>query len=100
MKKLIRKHCEEDLSDNEELEESAKRGKLLNSLNLVEVYNPLTPSSGGKNDKPDDDNALAADVQKAYQGRTSKDDMVAVGGNLTSGWLKEMEALRKTNLLM
>ena len=60
MKKLIQKHCEEDILDNEELEEAAKREKLLNILNLVDVYNPPTPSSGGEDDKPDDDSALAA----------------------------------------
>ena len=44
--------------------------------------------------------ALAADAQKAaYQGRTSNDEKVAVGNNLTSGWLREMEALSKTNML-
>ena len=35
----------------------------------------------------------------AYQGRRSNDEKVAVGGNLTSGWLREMKALRKTNML-
>ena len=100
LKKLIQRHCEEDILDNEELEEATKREKLLNILNLVDVYNPPTPSSGGEDDKPDDDSALPADAQKAaYQGRTSNDEKVAVGGNLTSGWLGEMEALSKTNML-
>ena len=64
LKKLIQNHCEEDILDNEELEEATKREKLLNILNLVDVYNPPTPSSGGKDDKPDDDIALPADAQK------------------------------------
>ena len=75
LKKIIQKHCEEDILDNEELDEPANREKLLTILNLVDVYNPPTPSSGGEDDK------------------------VADGGNLTSGWLREMEALSKTNLL-
>ena len=100
LKKLIQKHCEEDILDNEELEEATKRAKLFNILNLVDVCNPPTPSSGGEDDKPADDRALAADAQKAaYQGRTSNDEKVAVGNNLTSGWLREMEALSKTNML-
>ena len=100
LKKLIQRHCEEDILDNEELEEATKRGKLLNILNLVDVYNPPTPFSGGEDDKPDDDSALAADAQKTVQqGRTSNDEKVAVGCNLTSGWLREMEALSKTNML-
>ena len=70
---------------NEELEEAAKREKLLNILNLVDVYIPPTPSNGEQDDQPDDDSAFAADVQKA--------------GNLTSAWLREMEALSKTNPL-
>ena len=71
LKKLIQRHCEEDNLDNEELEEATKREKLLNILNLVDVYNPPAPSSGGEDDKPDDDSALATDAQKtAYQGRT------------------------------
>ena len=50
------------------------------------MHNPPAPSSGGEDDKPDNDSALAADIQKAaYQGRTSNDEKVAVGGNLTSG---------------
>ena len=73
-KKLIQKHCEEDILDNEKLEEATKREKLLNIFNLVDVYNPPTPSSGGEDDKPEDDSALAADGQKAvYQRRTSND---------------------------
>ena len=100
LKKLIQRHCEEDILDNEELEEATKRGKLLNILNLVDVYNPPTPFSGGEDDKPDDDSALVADAQKTVQqGRTSNDEKVAVGCNLTSGWLREMEALSKTNML-
>ena len=72
--------------DNEEPEEATKREKLLNTLNLVDVYNPPTPSSGGEDDKPDDDSALVADPQKAaYQIRTSNDEKVVVQGNLTSG---------------
>ena len=99
LKKLIQKRCEEDILDNEELEETTKREKLLNILNFVDLYNLPTPSSGGEDDKPDDDSALPADAQKAaYQGRTSNDEKVAVGGNLTLGWLREMEALSKTNM--
>ena len=76
------------------------RGRNLNILNFVDLYNPPTPSSGGEDDKPDDDSTLPADAQKAaYQGRTSNDEKVAVGNNLTSGWLREMEALSKTNML-
>ena len=64
------------------------------------MHNPPTPSSGGEDDKPDNDSPLAADIQKAaYQGRTSNDEKVAVGGNLTSGWLREMETLSKPNML-
>ena len=38
------------------------------------MYNPPTPSSGGEDDKPEDDSALVADGQKAvYQRRTSND---------------------------
>ena len=86
--------------DNEELEEATKREKLLNILNLVDVYSPPTPSSGGKDDKLEDDSALPADAQKAtYQGRTSNDEKVAMGSNLTSGWLREMEARSKINML-
>ena len=86
--------------DNEELEEATKREKLLNILNLVDVYSPPTPSSGGEDDKLEDDSALPADAQKAtYQGRTSNDEKVAMGSNLTSGWLREMEARSKTNML-
>ena len=66
LKKLIRKYCEEDILDNEELEEATKREKVLNILNLVDVYNPPTPSSGGKDDKPDDDSTLAAINQSMY----------------------------------
>ena len=48
------------------------------------MYNLPTPSSGGEDDKPEDNSALAADAQKAAsQGRTSNDEKVAVGGNLT-----------------
>ena len=39
LKKLIQKHYEEDILDNEELEEPAKREKLLSILNLVDVCN-------------------------------------------------------------
>ena len=86
--------------DNEELKEATKREKLLNILNLVDLHNPPTPSSGGEDDKPDDYSALATDAQKAaYQGRTSNDGKFVVGGNLTSGWLKQMKALSKTNML-
>ena len=35
LKKLILKHCEEGIFYNEELEEPAKREKLLNTLNLT-----------------------------------------------------------------
>ena len=73
---------------------------MLNILNLIDLYNTSTPSSGVEDDKPDDYSALAADVQKAaYQGRTSNDGKFVVGGNLTSGWLKQMKALSKTNML-
>ena len=73
LNKLIQKHCEEDILDKEELEEATKREKLLNIFNLVDVYNPPTPSNG-EDDKPEDDSALAADAQKAvYQRRTSND---------------------------
>ena len=58
LKKLIQKHCEEDILDNEELEEAIKTEKLLNILNLVDVYNPPTPSSGGEDDKREDNSAL------------------------------------------
>ena len=86
--------------DNEELEEATKTEKLLNILNLVDLYKPPTPSSGGEDDKSDNYSALAADAQKgAYQGRTSNDGKFVVGGNLTSGWLKQMKALSKTNML-
>ena len=81
--------------DNGELEEAAKREKLLNIFNMFDMYNPPTPFSGGEDDKP-----LAADAQKAaYQRRTSNDKKIAVGRNLTSGWLREMEALSKTTWL-
>ena len=64
------------------------------------MYNLPTPSSRVEDDKPDDESAFAADAQKAaYQGRTSNDEKVAVGGNLTSRWLREMEALSKINIL-
>ena len=64
------------------------------------MYNLPTPSSGGEDDKPEDNSALAADAQKAAcQGRTSNDEKVAAGGNLTLRWLREMEALSKTNML-
>ena len=86
LKKLIQKHCKEDILDNEELEEAIKMEKLLNILNFVDIYNPPRPSSAGEDDKRDDNSALPADAQKAaYQGRTSNDEKVAVGGNLTSG---------------
>ena len=58
LKKLIQKHCEEDILDNEELEEAIKTEKLLNILNLVDVYNPPTPSSGGEDDTREDNSAL------------------------------------------
>ena len=64
LKNLIQKHCEEDILHNEELKEAAKREKLLNILNLVDVYIPPTPSSGEQDDKPDDNSAFSADVQK------------------------------------
>ena len=71
LKKLIQNPCEEDILDNDELEEPTKREKMLNILNVVDVYNTPTPSSGREDDKPDDDSALAADAQKAeYQGKT------------------------------
>ena len=54
LKKLIQKHCEEEILDNEVLEEPAKRQKLINILNLADVNNPPTPSSGGDDDKSDD----------------------------------------------
>ena len=38
---------------------------MLNILNVVDVYNTPTPSSGREDDKPDDDSTLAADAQKA-----------------------------------
>ena len=83
LKKLIQRHCEEDILDNEK---ATKREKSLDILNQFDVYNLPTPSSGGEDDKPDDDSTLPADAQKAaYQGRTSNDEKVAVGGNLTSG---------------
>ena len=100
LKKLIQNPCEEDILDNDELEEPTKREKMLNILNVVDVYNTPTPSSGREDDKPDDDSALAADAQKAeYQGKTSRDEKVAVGGNLTSGWLWEKEALSKISMV-
>ena len=100
MKKLFQKHCEEDILDNGELEEAVKREKLLNILNMFDMYNPPTPFSGREDDKPDDDSALEADAQKvAYQKRTSNDEKIAVARNLTSGWLREMEALSKTNMV-
>ena len=86
--------------DNEELEEPTKREKMLNILNVVDVYNTPTPSSGREDDKPDDDSTLAADAQKAeFQGKTSRDEKVAVESNLTSGWLWEKEALSKINMV-
>ena len=86
LKKLIQKHCKEGILDNEELEEAIKMEKLLNILNFVDIYNPPRPSSAGEDDKRDDNSALPADAQKAaYRGRTSNDEKVAVGGNLTSG---------------
>ena len=86
--------------DNGELEEAAKREKLLNIFNMFDMYNPSTPFNGGEDDKPDDDRALAADAQKAaYQRRTSNGQKIAVGRNLTSGWLRETEALSKTNMV-
>ena len=50
--------------DNGELEEAAKREKLLNIFNMFDMYNPPTPFSGREDDKPDDDSALEADAQK------------------------------------
>ena len=86
--------------DNGKLEEAAKREKLLNIFNMFDMYNPPTPFSGREDDKPDDDSALEADAQKvAYQKRTSNDEKIAVARNLTSGWLREMEALSKTNMV-
>ena len=71
-----------------------------NIVNLVDVYNAPAPSiSREDDDKSDDDNVLATDIQKGYQARTSNDEKDAMEGNLTSGWLREMEALNKTNLL-
>lgn len=67
LKKLIQKHCEEGILDIEEPEEAAKRKKLLNILNLADVCNPPTPSTGRDDDKSDDDNALPANVPKGYQ---------------------------------
>ena len=100
LKKLIQRHCEENTLDNEELEEATKSEKLLNILNLVDVCNQPTPSSGGEDNEPDDDSALAADVHKAvFQGRAPNDEKVAVGGNLTARWLRKMEALIKTKRL-
>ena len=76
------------------------RERNLNIVNLVDVYNAPTPSiSREDDDKSDDDNVLATDIQKEYQARTSNDEKDAMEGNLTSGWLREMEALSKTNLL-
>ena len=40
-----------------------------------------------------------ADVHETHQAITSNDEKIAVEGNLTSGWLREMEALIKINLL-
>ena len=39
MKKLIQNHYEEDILNNEELEEPAKREKQLSILNLVDARN-------------------------------------------------------------
>ena len=97
LKKLIQKHCEEDILDNGE---ATKREKSLDILNQYDVYNPPAPSSGREDDKPEDNSELAADAQKAAcQGRTSNDVKVAVEGNLTLGWLRDMEALSKTNMV-
>ena len=71
--------------NNEELEKPAKREKLLYILNLVDMYNPPTPSGGGDDDKSDDGKAFAADVQKGYQEKTSNDEKAVVGDNHTSG---------------
>ena len=38
LKKLIQKHCEEDILDNEELEEATKREKLLNIWFMCTIH--------------------------------------------------------------